>query len=82
MQALDIIEVDADVVFPSVPFHREIDGSLVDSRVLWELPVLLQVTRLVRIVTVDDVHLTSVGSRPSTQARTRMEQEDRVTKTE
>lgn len=60
--SLDIIEVDANVVFPSVSFHREIDGSLVDSRVLGQLSVLLQVTRFVRVVTMDNVHLPCHGS--------------------
>lgn len=54
---LDIVKVDADIVFPAISFHRQIDGRLVDSRVFGELAVLLQVPRLIRIVTVDYVDL-------------------------
>ena len=55
--SLDLVEVDADVVVGIVSFHGHVYGRLVDARRLGQLSVLLQVTRFVSVVLVDDVHL-------------------------
>lgn len=54
---LDVVEVDSDVILGAVSLHGQIDRSFVDSCVLGQFPVLLQVTRLVRVVTMYDVYL-------------------------
>lgn len=54
---LDVVEVDTNIVVLSLGRHGQIDGSLVDPGRLGKLSVLLQVTRLVGAVLVDDVDL-------------------------
>merc|ERR1719201_1703233 len=55
--SLDLVEVDADIIVRVVALHCHVYGSLVDARRLGQLPVLLEVSSLVRIILVDDVHL-------------------------
>lgn len=54
---LDVIEVDTNIVVLSLGRHGQIDGGLIDPGRLGQLSVLLQVTRLVGGVLVDDVDL-------------------------
>ena len=55
--SLDLVEVDAYVIIGVVALHSHVYGRLVDARRLGQLSVLLQVTRFVSVVLVDDVHL-------------------------
>ena len=55
--SLDLVEVDTDIIIGIVSFHCHVYGSLVDARRLGQLSVLLEVSGLVRIILVDDVHL-------------------------
>merc|ERR1719201_2951015 len=55
--SLDLVEVDAAIIVRVVALHCHVYGSLVDARRLGQLSVLLEVSGLVRIILVDDVHL-------------------------
>merc|ERR1712139_624073 len=55
--SLDLVEVDAYVIIGVVALHSHVYGRLVDARRLGQLSVLLEVSGLVRIILVDDVHL-------------------------
>ena len=55
--SLDLVEVDADIIVRVVALHCPVYGRLVDARRLGELSLLLEVSGLVRIILVDDVHL-------------------------
>ena len=54
---LDVVKVDTNIVVLSLCRHGQIDCGLIDPGRLGQLSVLLQVTRLVGGVLVDDVDL-------------------------
>jgi hypothetical protein len=54
---LNIIEVDTNIIIVPIPRHCLIHCGLVNPSRLRELPILLQIPRLVRRVLVQDVHL-------------------------
>ena len=49
----DVVEIDANVVAVSPIVHCYVHSCLIDSRVLWQLSILLQVTCLVSVVPND-----------------------------
>jgi len=55
--SLDIVERNTNVIIVIISRHGHIDGRLIDPRILRQLAVLLEVTRLVGGVLVHDVDL-------------------------
>ena len=54
---LNVVEVDTNIVVLTPTLHRQINSSLINSRVLRQLLVLLEVPRLIRCVLMDDIDL-------------------------
>jgi len=57
VEVLDLVEIDADVVVRAITLHGKVHRRLIDTRSLRELAVVLEISGLVSVVFVDDVHL-------------------------